>query len=132
MRFIVDFFNGEKKLMKLSECKVSKAPPKIEKLCLKDLWGNYSNDIKLKPYWPIYSTKQMPDRDYFFKILGSIYPKKLENHLKAADQEKLEKLQEQNNIVRVKSSIFSKFMKTSKKFKFMKTKRIKKFGFSQD
>ena len=132
MRFIVDFFNGDKKLLKSTDCTLTEAPPKIEKLCLKDLWSKYANDKILKSYWPIYSEKQMPNREYFFKVLGTIYPDKLNGHLEEADQEKLQKLKENNNTVRVKSSIFSKFKKASKKFKFMKTKRIMKFGFYQD
>ena len=126
MKFICDFFQGNKKLLKKEDAKLIVAPRRINGLSMKELWRIYRDDESLKPYWPVYTSKGQPNRDYFFIIFASILPKKYEELLDSVDEVRLERMEENNKALVLDDAIVQNYLKLHDKYNFIQCKRIKR------
>ena len=132
MKFVADYFRGKKKLLKLTDSKLQKAPRRIRGLTMTSLWGKYKNHEKLLPYWPIYTNKAMPNRDYFFVILASILPHEYEELLQEVDSDRLGNLETAKKAIRLNDSILQDYLKQHEKYDFIRTKKVKRLIVTRD
>ena len=58
--------------------------PTFDELSIKKLWSHFKNNQTLMKYMPDYPDKQLPERDFFFGVLSTLYPKETEYLIKAA------------------------------------------------
>ena len=63
-----------KRLLKLKDLKAVFHVPKYRELNVKMLWDKLRHKPIVRRYFPNYSNKGHPSRDYFFNVLNTIFP----------------------------------------------------------
>ena len=126
MKFVAMYFEGDKDLLPISELKIENAPRNVKGLRLTELWPKYKDRKELKKYWPVLSKNKFPSRTYFFKVFATVLNEEYNNLLKSIDEQLLKKQEEQKKVVRAKKSILERFWENQEKFKFNRTKKIKR------
>ena len=88
---IQDILNGRKKVL-LTKDIPGTVVPQWNELAVKDIYPRVIDELPdLKLYLPALHGKKdprMPDRDFFYKVLSALYPKKLD---KLIDQARVER-----------------------------------------
>ena len=85
--FLRAVLKGDKKLLKLSECKFINVP-KYDELGVNNIWPKFKRDEQfMKHFQDEYAKNRLPDRTYFYTVLNTLYPeyvKKLIAHAQEA------------------------------------------------
>ena len=85
MRFIKDFLRGEKDLLKTADIQKFNVPP-YEKFAVKDIFEHMKYDANVMRYLNYYEdSKDQPEREYLFGVIGTLYPNYLHNIIQAAN-----------------------------------------------
>ena len=72
--FLRQVLNGEKKLLKVSECKFVNVP-KFDELGTCHIYPKFVLDKKVVQYLQdSYPRNRWPDRTYFYTVLNTVYP----------------------------------------------------------
>lgn len=72
--FLQQILSNKKKLLKQNQFKFIKVP-KYDELSVKTFWELSKIDEELVRYFPDAVSEQwLPDRDYFFNVLNTLYP----------------------------------------------------------
>ena len=88
--FLRQIFSEEKKLFKLSEVSWVKVP-RYDELSVIKLWPNFKKDAKITVYLPSSLPKgRLPDRDYLFNIVNSIYPEYMQALIRQASDNRFD------------------------------------------
>lgn len=112
-RYIQQVLRKEKKLIKVQALKIGVELPRIREFSVCRLWPQLRNDGRILEYFPDYKEQKFPKRDYFFKILSTVFPEEFErlvvdardgrqaneinNTIIQVDDEILEELRSHNN-----------------------------------
>ena len=120
--FIIMVLNGQKKLIKNTYIAIGHKVPRIKELKMEKLWSQFKNDMDLMVYMPVMSKSTYPPRNYFFKILATVYPDKFSKILKDAQKQRQQKLCDQNKIIRINPDLFAE-IKRSRTFTNLSSKK---------
>ena len=63
---------------------ITQVVPKYGELSLSKMWAQVKADPELMIYFPDYLESQLPDRDYMFSIISTVYPKTLKEIISKA------------------------------------------------
>ena len=63
---------------------IAQVVPKYSELSLSKMWTHVKTDPDLMAYFPDYLESQLPDRDYMFSIISTVYPKTLKEIISKA------------------------------------------------
>ena len=58
--------------------------PEFDELSVKNLWSQWKTNQCIKQYIPDYPEKYLPERDFFFGVVGTLYPDEMGNLVKKA------------------------------------------------
>jgi hypothetical protein len=103
--FIVMVLNGEKKLLKNNQVKIGHNVPRIRELRMENIWEQFKQDRALIQYLPVTCNTKHPPRNYFFRILATIYPNKFSQIMNKAQSERRQKMTRQNKLVKIDSEL---------------------------
>ena len=74
----------------------------FDELSIKKHWNHFKNNQILMKYMPDYPDKQLPEWDFFFGVLSTLYPKETEALVKAAYKEwKIHYKKNEDNMIEV-------------------------------
>ena len=105
--FIVMVLNGQKRLLKNDQVKIGHNVPRIKELKMQYIWEYIiREDVELIRYLPITSNTRYPPRNYFFRILATVYPNKFRQIMNDAQNARRQKLSNQNKMVKINSLLF--------------------------
>ena len=64
--------------------------PSYDELAVRNLWPDFKDDEKLKPYFPSKLPKdRFPSRDYFYTIVNTVYPGYLQELIGGATKKRI-------------------------------------------
>ena len=52
--------------------------PSFDELSVKKLWEHFKNNKTVMEYMPDYAPEELPERDFFFNVLSTLYPKEVQ------------------------------------------------------
>lgn len=85
MRFIRNFFKGEKELLKSADVLRFNVPP-FEEFSVRSIFEQVREDEDLMRHINYYEDiKELPERDYLFAVIGTLYPDYLQNLIQDAN-----------------------------------------------
>ena len=85
MRFIRDYLEGKKSLLKTEEITFFNVPP-YEELAVKEIFEQVREDPNIMMYLNYYSdVKELPEHKFFYTVLGSIEPDYVKNLIQHAN-----------------------------------------------
>ena len=62
--------------------------PNYAELAVNKVFPKVKDQILLKKYLPEYSEKEYPEKDFFYNILGTLFPKELEEIIKSSRKQR--------------------------------------------
>lgn len=96
MRFLRDFLKGEKELIKATEV-VQFNVPNYPELAVTEMIKVFKGDADLMRYLNYYDDdKNLPERDFFYGILGTFLPKYLEKVIQEQNRLRNKKTEEED------------------------------------
>ena len=48
------------------------------------MWDHFKSNISVKQYFPDYAANEYPEKEFFFAVLNTLYPRETENLTEAA------------------------------------------------
>src|SRR5271156_4867253 len=86
MRFIRDYLQQKKFLLKAAEVRPFNVPP-YEELAVKRIFEQIKDDVRIVSYLHYYPyIKELPDHQFFYTVLGSLEPEYLSKLIKHANR----------------------------------------------
>ena len=58
--------------------------PSFNELSINKLWSHFKSNSTLMKYMPEYASKQLPEKEFFFNVLNTLYPVEVEKMVDAA------------------------------------------------
>jgi hypothetical protein len=127
--FIIMVLNGQKKLIKNQFIKIGHNVPRIKELKMETVWGDFKNDMALMEYMPVMTKTTYPPRNYFFKVLATVYPEKFAELLQNAQKKRQRKLIQQNRVIRIDPSLFAEIKRSRNFTNLSSSKKSKRVCF---
>ena len=88
--FIKEVLSGSKELLPLSEVHWCN-PPRYDEISVKNIFPRYSQDKRVMKYMTDKLPKgKLPDRTYWFNILNTVYPEKVQAMIAHANKVRFE------------------------------------------
>ena len=107
---------GQKKLLKNSEIKIAHNVPRIRELKMNFIWDQIGNDDNFFAYMPTMDKNTLPPRNYFFKVLATVYPEVFTTILQNAQEKRKQKMASQNKVLKLDHSLFEDIDQTERTF----------------
>ena len=107
---------GQKKLLKNSEIKIAHNVPRIRELKMNFIWDQIGNDDNFFVYMPTMDKSTLPPRNYFFKVLATVYPEVFTTILQNAQEKRKQKMASQNKVLKLDHSLFEDIDQTERTF----------------
>ena len=86
--FLRDVLKGEKKLLKISECRFINVP-KYDELSVKNIFPKFFRDSEVQQYlMDVYPKGRFPDRTYYFTVLNTVHPEYVANMIEHANAQR--------------------------------------------
>lgn len=83
MTFVKQLLSGDKKAFKNSEVIYEKTPGYIE-LSIKHIWPEFKNDPEILKYTPDMNPGELPEKQFFFGMLATVYHEATTNLIEKA------------------------------------------------
>ena len=83
--------------------------PNFEELSIKKLWSHFRTNQTILKYMPDYAAGQQTEREFFFNILSTIYPKEFSELIQVAYKgRKLNNWKDEDNMIVIKKEMKDK------------------------
>lgn len=120
-RFIQQILRKEKRLVRVREVKIGVELPRIRQFSVTRLWPQLQNDGRILDYFPDYKPGKFPRRDFFFKIIATVFPEEFERLVTSARDERQQ--QEINQtLIQVDDEIIAELRSHNNQFDYLKQK----------
>ena len=91
MRFIRDYLQHKKLLIKAADVKAYNVPP-YEELSVKAIFAQVKGDEEILQYLNYYpDVKELPEHGFFYSVLGTLHPNYVVNLINAANRKRNKK-----------------------------------------
>ena len=88
-----------------------KVVPKYKELSTRQIWAYVKGCHELMIYFPDYTESQLPDREFMFEIISTVYPKSLWELVgKAKEKRSLKEDADKDELIKIDPEVLNRIM----------------------